>query len=138
MTACHVIRLRGPWEYEPLERADPSGVGEVPRVHLPLGEGESLPEAIHGRMRFRRWFNQPRQLDEHEQVWIVIEGLTQPAEVRLNDQPLGCIEANIRLAQFEITTHLERRNRLTFDMTLPLEGPINAPWSDVRLEICGS
>src|SRR5437588_9857690 len=59
----HRIRLRGPWQAEPL---DPPG--QPRRVTLPARLGEcKLGEFRH--VRFRRRFGRPRLLDAQEHVW---------------------------------------------------------------------
>src|SRR5262245_36216308 len=59
----HRIRLRGPWEHEPLP--DTTGT------------------------RHRRRFGYPGQIDATERVWITCEGVTGRATVTLNKHLLG-------------------------------------------------
>jgi hypothetical protein len=57
----HRIRLRDPWDAEP------------------------LPD---GRTRYARRFGRPTNLGKAS-VWLVLEGMTASAEVWLNGEPLG-------------------------------------------------
>ena len=66
MPALHRIRLRDPWESEPL--AD-------------------------GRTRYTRRFGRPTNLGSAT-VWLVLEGRMAPAEVWLNGARLGDVDAN--------------------------------------------
>src|SRR5438128_996759 len=75
----HHIRLRGPWECEPLIRAvrRPDGAvqtlsGPVPparRVRMPCHWLTGDLADFTGRVRFRRRFGYPGQIDAHARVW---------------------------------------------------------------------
>src|SRR5689334_22515172 len=87
----HLIRLRGPWEYEPLERYSAASTGDLPppgRVDFPAAWAAALGSDFFGRVRFRRRFNRPTGLEQHERVWLVAEGVAGLIAVTLNDQPL--------------------------------------------------
>ena len=83
----HRIRLRDPWQREPL----PSG-----------------------GTRYRRGFQCPTGLDSQERVWLVIEGGT-PYAVSLNGEPLQAFAASDRIVAYEITARLRPRNELQID-----------------------
>src|SRR6266545_311884 len=95
----HRIRLRGPWECEPLSRlvrlADGSAQvveGALPsprRMVLPCRWAEGGLLDFAGRVRFLRRFGYPGQIDSYERVWLTFAGVEGVAEVRLNDQFLG-------------------------------------------------
>jgi Glycosyl hydrolase 2 galactose-binding domain-like len=87
----HLIRLREPWEREPLE---------------------SL-----GAVRFTRHFHRPTGLGAASRVWLVIENIDSRAAVTLNDRLLGEIED--WPARFEITADLLPRNLLAIDVSSP-------------------
>ena len=84
---------------------------------------------------YRRSFNPPTGLDKREQVWLVVERLSEGATVSFNDAELGRVLAPGTVAEFEITTRLAVRNQIVIE--LPSAGPINEdelPF-DTRLEI---
>src|SRR5262245_54395454 len=82
----HPIRLRCPWEQTSLDSR---------------------------RVRHRRMFQKPTNLDPHEHVWLVCKGFTAAGEVLLNAAPLGRIDG---AGEFEITSSLLPRNELLLDM----------------------
>lgn len=81
MSAVHRIRLRAPWAAEPL--AD-------------------------GRTRFTRRFGRPTNLGPAA-VRLVVEGRTAPAEVWLNGERLGEVDAD---GAFDVSGRLAERNRV--------------------------
>jgi hypothetical protein len=98
----HIIRLRGPWEHEPL-----------------------LPE---GTARFTRRFHRPTGLDAVSRVWLAIDDVDWHASVVLNDRSLGQIVSGQSLAQpnthrcparFEITADLQPQNVLSITVSSP-------------------
>ena len=139
MTYPHVIRLRGPWECEPLTRVDPAsssplapggrgagGEGEIPsglpppgRVNPPADRRDSQGAGFRGLVRYRRRFNRPTNLDPTERVWLVIEQAIGRGQYSLNGQPLGTIGADARSASSDITSLLALRNVLEIDFELP-------------------
>lgn len=105
----HIIRLREPWEVEPL---------------------------AGGLKRHCRSFNKPTNLSAGEQVWIVVEGAVGFAELSLNGSPPphtgeqgtpgdGATHA------YDITTLLNLRNELVI---LTSDSP-TAARGEIRLEI---
>jgi hypothetical protein len=122
----HVIRLRGPWNYEAVARSlesDRSGV------------------------RCTRRFNCPTNLDPLERVWLVFDGLEREARVTLNDQPLGELGSPAPLHELEITPVLLEHNVLAVEVSLRPEeladievrgrraGGAGGLFGEVRLEI---
>jgi hypothetical protein len=87
MSAPHRIRLRGPWEST--SHAD-------------------------GRAVHRRPFGKPTNLGANERVWLVIEGASPGAAVRLNGQALG--SAGDREFATDITAKLVARNVLEIEL----------------------
>jgi hypothetical protein len=118
------IRLRGPWEAEPL---DPPG--ERRRVTIPAQFGECGLSGCR-RVRFRRRFGRPRQLDECERVWLVGEGLSGRADLQLNGMVIGQIEGGA--FAFPVVRPLDERNELIVNVTADGDGGL---WGDVALEI---
>jgi len=129
MPDMHVIRLRGPWEYEPLARVfvAPDGTRresteELPppgRVHLPTDWGATLGQEFRGRVRYIRRFGLPTNLEPHEQVWLVIEGVDYFGMLSLNGQSLGEVVGFQTPREFDIQGLLADRNLLTLDIELP-------------------
>jgi hypothetical protein len=85
----HRIRLRGPWQREPLA-------------------------GFAGRVRFRRRFGYPGRIDDYERVWLTFAAVVGSAEVQLNGQPLGRFEGGD--AEFDVTTLLRARNEVIVEV----------------------
>ncbi len=98
MPDIHTIRLRGPWQMEPLERFAPAeasgtaqGDDELPlpgRVKLPTTCEAALPHGFRGRVRFARRFQRPTGLEPHETVHLVVETPWTIVGLTLNERPL--------------------------------------------------
>jgi len=98
----HTIRLREPW----------------------------LIEFQSGCAIYRRHFNRPTGLTNHDVVHLVIEQLVDEAKVSINSQSL----VSAGLAAWEITSWILPRNAVQVSLaseTLPAE----RPFGEVRLEI---
>src|SRR5436309_4806058 len=124
----HRIRLRGPWECEPLARA---GVGPLPppcRMTLPGRWGAGGLGDFAGRARFRRRFGYPGRIDAHERVWLTFAGVDAAADVRLNDHPLGRHAGAFEPFEFEVTALLRPRNDLVVEVESPGNGGL---WGEV-------
>ncbi len=115
----HRIRLRGPWECEPLARADGGPLPPPCRLTLPCRWGTALPH-FAGRVRFRRRFGYPGRLDAHERVWLTFGGIETRAEVALNGVALGRHEGEGPF-EFEVTDLLRPRNELVVEVEGPAE-----------------
>ena len=124
----HVIRLRGPWEIEPLARFVEAGSGEQREVtsDLPAGGKMQVPSDwaellgadFLGRARYTRRFNCPTNLDPHECVWLVFDGVNEEARVTLNGQPLGRFTDRDCPHELEITRLLVPHNLLVVEVCL--------------------
>ncbi len=102
----HRIRLRAPWEQEPLP-------------------GEA------GRRRFRRRFGYPGRIDDYERVWLTFSGVKGAVDLWLNEHFLGRhAEAGFEV---DVTSLLGNRNRLEV-ITEGASGDAG-PWEEVALEI---
>jgi hypothetical protein len=125
----HTIRLRGPWQLEPIEQyvRRPDGryersTGGLPlsaRATMPVDWSESLGPDFLGRVRYRRTFQKPTGLDRGERVWLVIEPPRSHAEVELNRKRLGEVCWGGPPARYDITDQLEDHNRLAIIVTHP-------------------
>jgi len=153
----HVIRLRGPWDYEPLVRvfcaADGSrrevadGLPPPGRVHLPADWGSTVGFDFRGRVRYLRRFGLPTNLDSSQRVWLVIEGVDYFGVATLNGTRLGELVGYAAVAEFDIGFLLTERNLLALEVELPAyevgPGPQRpgretlpgGPIGEVRLEI---
>src|SRR5579884_54655 len=145
----HRIRLRGPWECEPLRRSAPpappemggAGGGPLPspfRMTMPCRWSEGGLPDFSGHVRFRRSFGYPGRIDAHERVWLTFAGIGGEAEVRLNDHLLGRIawtgETPVPPAtEFEVTSLLRPRNELVVEIEGTEEQ--GGLWGEVALEI---
>jgi hypothetical protein len=83
----HRIRLRGPWQSEPLPR---------------------------GVRRSRR-FGYPGRIDADERVWLTFNGVGGRAAVSLNGQLLGSHEGTAPF-EYEVTALLRVRNELVMEV----------------------
>jgi hypothetical protein len=128
----HRIRLRGPWECEPLDST--GGPAPPPsRVTMPCHWRESGLADFAGRVRYRRRFGYPGRLDDTERVWLTFAGATGRAGVSLNGAALGSSAARGEPFEFEATALLRERNELVVEVTGA--GPDAGLWGEVALEI---
>lgn len=103
----HRIRLRGPWQSQPLSAAATEG------------------------QRFRRRFGYPGRIDAYERVWLTLAGIAGMAEVHLNDHPLGRREGPAAF-EFDVTALLRPRNELVVDVI----GATSGSWQgEAALEV---
>jgi hypothetical protein len=142
----HTIRLRGPWEYQPLARYVPLASGalgptnnDLPpggAMELPADWGEALSPEFQGEVRFVRRFNRPTGLDTASRVWLVIEDVDFHASVVLNGRDLGGVLASGAQntadlprcpVRFDITPDLALQNVLSITVKCPQLGPMGAP-----------
>jgi hypothetical protein len=125
----HRIRLRGPWECEPLAAPETSAPR---RIHLPCRWDDAALADITGRARFRRRFGYPGRIDAHERVWLIVAGTAERLEVSLNGVPLG-EQAGGPSGEFDVTALLRPRNELVIDTAMPAER--SGAWGEVALEV---
>jgi hypothetical protein len=128
----HRIRLRGPWDCEPLAWSPIAPDLALPgprRVTMPCRWGEAGLEGFRGRVRFRRRFGYPGRLDAHERVWLTFAGIDGVATVRLNGIALGELAEP---GEFEITPQLALRNELLVEVDGNESGGL---WGEVALEV---
>jgi hypothetical protein len=122
----HRIRLRGPWEYQQLDRTGdnppPSG-----RIALPCAPGDLAN--LTGRWRFKRSFGYPGRIDSHERVWLTFSGVKAPLELALNRIDLGRQESD---AAMDVSHLLGPRNEVTADLDLNAGAGL---WEEAALEV---
>lgn len=131
----HRIRLRGPWECEPLARRPPATEPLPPkcRMTLPCRWSAGGLADFAGTVRFRRHFGWPARIDAHERVWLTFGGVEDTAEVQLNGQFLGRHEGASEPFEFEVTSLLGVRNDLTVEVTAVKQS--GGIWGEVALEV---
>jgi hypothetical protein len=128
----HVIRLRGPWEYQLLVLFQP--LDDLPAggtLHLPADWGDVLGGDFQGVVRFTRRFHRPTGLNAASRVWLVIDDVDWHATVTLNDQLCGDVicshstdvsshAASQRCpARFDVTANLLPQNILSISVSSP-------------------
>jgi uncharacterized protein with NRDE domain len=143
------ILLRGPWQSEPLARAERDASGnlvwsvtalpEPATVRLPAS-WQDLFGPFRGRIRFRRRFHPPSSIEPTDRLFIVFDSVGGFGSISLNGQPLGKIETPTGISKLEVTGLLQVNNELAieleftdFDSGAPSAG-LHAP---VALEIHG-
>lgn len=125
---CHVIRLRGPWEYRVLASlSPPTGGGRqvetsVPpsgRLTMPADWGATLGADFCGRVAYHRRFGRPTGLGPADRVELAIDRVDALGSVRLNGESLGEIPAGGQPWRCDVTARLRRRNELIVEVELP-------------------
>jgi hypothetical protein len=139
----HRIRLRGPWECEPLARIVTDDQGRIAmrtdnlppprRMTMPCRWSEGGLRNFAGRVRYRRRFGCPSRLDDYERVWLTFTGADSIAGVSLNGHFLGRHEGADQPFEFEVTNLLGDRNELIVEVESPSEN--GGLWGEVALEI---
>ena len=124
----HVIRLRGPWEIEPLARyvnvggawrEETDGLPKGGRTQVPGDWADLLGADFLGRARYTRHFNCPTNLDSHERVWLALEGVDHEGAIVLNDRPLGRTRGTASVHRVDVTALLAPHNLLMIEVDLP-------------------
>lgn len=141
----HVIRLRAPWDLQPLLRyvereGRPEQTDELPscgRAAVPGDWSQWLGEDFQGRVRYTRRFNAPTNLDSDERVWLVVEAVDYEAEIALNDKPLGTLRSGQPPHRSDVTPLLQPHNLLAVDVHLPPEAFADATARGARASRAG-
>jgi len=152
----HRIRLRGPWECQPLERRPAAEPPPPLRMTLPCRWADGGLPGFAGRVRFRRRFGYPGQIDSYERVWLTFAGSAGPMEIVLNGAPLGQPQDAAGPLEFDVTALLRPRNELVVDLEgdadrgglaeevaleircLAFLRDVLAQWSGTDLEVTGT
>src|SRR5258708_4468639 len=110
----HRIRLRGPWECEPLACTDPAAPLPAPRrMTMPCHWADGGLPGFRGRVRFRRRFGYPGRIDSFERVWLTFDDIDGTAAISLNGEALGTL---VIPGEFDVTARLQPRNELIVDL----------------------
>ena len=122
----HRIRLRGPWECEPID-------GSLPprRVTMPSGWIAAGLAGFRGSARFTRRFGYPGQIDDGEHVWLLGENARGCRSVSLNGRLLS--DSPDDAFAFDVTPILSQRNLL--EMIVQGDSDDAGLWGDIVLEI---
>lgn len=135
MTPEHVIRLRGPWEWELIAALSSPPADNSGRVQVPCDWSVVLGTQFLGRVRFTRRFNQPLRVDPREQVWLVIAADTATCDVWLNDVPLTGERGELTQWRYDIGHYWTSRNELRVELGRESEAGSPVRWlDDVWLE----
>lgn len=119
------ILLRGPWQIESLSEAqqDRRATRIAPAPQLPAPGTVRLPASwqelfgsFDGRIRFRRRFHPPSNIDAADRLAIVFDGVSGAGPVSLNGRLLGSIESGAGTARFDVTGLLQTNNELQVDL----------------------
>jgi hypothetical protein len=124
------IRLRGPWECEPL--AGPT-LPPPRRMNMPCRWRDGGLGEFAGTVRFSRRFGLPRQIDPHERLWLTFAGVADTADVHLNGRHLGRHTPPDQPFEFEVTSLLDARNELVVEVEA--SGGHGGLWGEVALEV---
>jgi beta-galactosidase/beta-glucuronidase len=150
----HSIRLRGPWQFEPLARSQAAPDGQIVehcddlppagRSTVPCDWGTVLGTDFRGRVGYRRSFNAPATLDPHERLWLVVEGADARGGVWVNGAGLGDVPGYAVWSAFDVTSLVGPRNEIRLEVDLPAgaaalrpgrENLAGGPIGEVRLEV---
>ncbi len=125
----HTIRLRGPWQLEPLARFVPLADGSYAaandnlpppdRVTMPADWSSSFGADFLGRVRYHRIFQTPTGLDNGECVFLVVDQQQSSACITLADKLVGFVNPGEGTKRFDITDQLDDHNRLTIVVDHP-------------------
>lgn len=69
-----------------------------------------------GTATFSRRFHRPTNLEPHEQVFLVFDGIGGEGQLRLNDEPLRSVAHSDRPIECEVTNRLLSFNRLEVEL----------------------
>jgi hypothetical protein len=128
----HRIRLRGPWECQPIESDRGAPLPPAARLTMPCRWHEAGWADFAGRVHCVRRFGYPGRIDAHERVWLTFAGVAASADVTLNGHRLGR-HAGKGAFEFEITSLLKPRNELAVLVESP--DSHGGLWGEVALEI---
>jgi hypothetical protein len=125
----HIICLHGPWQYEPvaLTQLGPSGEsidlpGELPpqgTLRIPSDWSATLGSEFRGRVRYKRRFGRPSNLDADEQIDLILHEISGLATITLNGSHLRETKIGELACRIDVTSLLLARNELEIEVNLP-------------------
>jgi hypothetical protein len=126
----HVIRLRGPWQLEPLERyvqhqngrfdRSTSGLPLSGRATMPADWSNLFGRDYFGRVSYRRLFQRLSGLESGERAFLVVEPPRSRGVLSLNGKTLGEVVWGGPPARFDVTDLLADPNRLEIVVEHPV------------------
>jgi hypothetical protein len=146
MPTVHTIRLAGPWGCQPFARYELDEAGRhrettenlppAGRLTMPADWSSVCGAGFRGRVLLRRRFHWPTRLMPRERVWLVLDEVCGSAQVWLNDQSLGDVEARAAPWEADITELLEPTNVLIAEVSHSgPTGEMGGLTGEVRLEV---
>src|SRR5262245_23713420 len=141
------ILLRGPWECEPMARAerDPASTMTWSENGLPAAGTVRLPASwqdlfgeFRGRVRFRRRFHTPSNIEPGDRLWIVFDATGGTGLVALNGHSLGQLDPAAGTTSFDVTGLLQINNELAVELEFTehsAQAPPGGLFGPVALEI---
>ena len=121
----HTIRLRGPWQLEPVfryvRRADggfdrqDADLPAATKMHVPADWSQAFGDDFHGRVCYKRTFHAPPGLVPEERVWLVVEPQRSSACILLANKEkhlLGFVNPQDDTRRFDVTQELSLVNHL--------------------------
>ena len=124
----HRIRLRGPWECEPIGIDAPA----ARRVTMPARWAETGLAGYRGLARFIRNFGYPGKADpELEHIWLTCDGCSGCREVRLNGTLL--VQSPGETFAVDATSFMSARNQL--EVVIQGDTDDAGLWGEVALEM---
>jgi hypothetical protein len=126
----HVIRLRGPWQLEPIERfvqredgrfeRSTSGLPPTARATMPGDWSDLFGRHFIGRVRYRRLFQKLTGLESGERAFLAVEPPRSRGVISLSGHPLGEVLWGRPPARFDIMEFLRERNELEIVVEHPV------------------
>ena len=146
----HRMHLKGPWDYEWVEGPTGSASSDEDedmtmdsplltnfRVRMPSSVQEAFGN-MSGRVIFRRRFQKPTNLEEHERVHIAFDGLGGQATVSLNDEPLIELTDLSEPCTIDVTERIGQSNVISVELTwnaAECSSEKSGLWKPVAIEI---
>ncbi len=102
------------------------------KIHVPSDWGDWLGTEFRGLVQFERAFGMPTGLEDHQEIWLVIEQVDYRAKIWLNqhlddsqntncETPLGELQLGQAPFRRSIRPLMQARNRLRLEIESPLD-----------------
>ncbi len=118
----HTIRLRGPWQLEPIERfafetdgtyrPEREGLPPSAKATMPADWSEVFGADFLGHVRYCRVFHRPTGLDLGGRVFLVVEPARSRCVVELNRERVGELVGSANALRVVVTDLLLDDNQL--------------------------
>ena len=132
----HRILLRGPWQCEWLEGPEPALPAKLSTVRMPISWQDAFGP-VAGRVRFRRRFHSPTNLEPKEHILLAFEELGGTAEILVNGTSVATVDQPEDILRCDVTELLQPFNELTVDIGFDarLTDQPGGLWKPVAVEI---